>query len=87
MKQWLETRQVLDRLAELLTEGKRAALGTAIIWWDVPRPRAWRRHERPQLHQLCPIPSCPGDADSDSARFRPPRRTVGPSPLRGLLPP
>ena len=30
MKQWLETREVLDRLAELLKEGKRAALATVV---------------------------------------------------------
>jgi xanthine/CO dehydrogenase XdhC/CoxF family maturation factor len=30
MKQWLETRQVLDRLAELQREGKRAALATVV---------------------------------------------------------
>ena len=30
MKQWLETRQVLDRLAELEREGKRAALATVV---------------------------------------------------------
>lgn len=30
MKQWLETRQVLDRLAELLSEGRSAALATVI---------------------------------------------------------
>src|SRR5688572_5093170 len=30
MKQWLETREVLDRLAELQKEGKRAALATVV---------------------------------------------------------
>ena len=30
MKRWLETREVLDRLAELLREGKRAALATVV---------------------------------------------------------
>ena len=30
MKQWLETREVLDRLAELLEEGKAAALATVV---------------------------------------------------------
>ena len=30
MKKWLETREVLGRLAELLTEGKRAALATVV---------------------------------------------------------
>jgi xanthine dehydrogenase accessory factor len=30
VKQWLETRQVLDRLAELLSEGKQAALATVV---------------------------------------------------------
>jgi xanthine/CO dehydrogenase XdhC/CoxF family maturation factor len=30
MKQWLETRQVLDRLAELQREGRRAALATVV---------------------------------------------------------
>ncbi|HEY8483142.1 MAG TPA: XdhC/CoxI family protein [Longimicrobiales bacterium] len=30
MKQWLETRQVLDRLAELRREGKKAALATVV---------------------------------------------------------
>src|SRR5439155_320449 len=30
MKQWLETREVLDRLAELAREGKRAALATVV---------------------------------------------------------
>jgi xanthine/CO dehydrogenase XdhC/CoxF family maturation factor len=30
MKQWLETRQVLSRLAELLSEGRRAAIATVI---------------------------------------------------------
>jgi xanthine/CO dehydrogenase XdhC/CoxF family maturation factor len=30
MKQWLETRQVLDRLAELLSEGRTAAMATVV---------------------------------------------------------
>jgi xanthine/CO dehydrogenase XdhC/CoxF family maturation factor len=30
MKQWLETRQVLDRLAELLSEGRSAAIATVV---------------------------------------------------------
>src|SRR5437773_8738472 len=30
MKQWHETREVLDRLAELAREGKRAALATVV---------------------------------------------------------
>src|SRR5439155_27021071 len=30
MKQWHETREVLDRLAELAREGKRAALATGV---------------------------------------------------------
>ena len=30
MKHWLETREVLDRLAELTGEGKRAALATVV---------------------------------------------------------
>ena len=30
MKQWLETREVLDRLSELLKQGKRAALATVV---------------------------------------------------------